>query len=241
MLGGCSSHNTMISFKPLPRDCTDWVERGCPGWDADTILPLYDRLQNVIAPVAVKDRNAVAVDFLQAAHAALGVPVDRGLQRRAVPRRRRLLLGRLHARGRRALVLLGGLPAPAPGPRNLTLLTETRAMRLVLDESRRAVAVEVRRADGSSETIRTAGEIVLCAGSVDSARLLMLSGIGNPDDLRGVGIEPVVDLPGVGENLIDHPESIVMWQTKAPLGPETSWTSTPACSCASRPAARAQT
>src|SRR6195952_4516612 len=73
VLGGCSSHNTMISFIPLPSDLDEWAALGADGWDATSFLPFAKRVQTNVVPVAEKDRNPVALDFLHAAHAALGV------------------------------------------------------------------------------------------------------------------------------------------------------------------------
>lgn len=52
VLGGCSSHNTLISFRPLPRDWDEWAARGCAGWDAGSMAPYFSRLANHIQPVA---------------------------------------------------------------------------------------------------------------------------------------------------------------------------------------------
>ena len=75
-----------------------------------------------------------------------------------------------------------------------------------------------RRRDTTA--IEARKEIVVCCGSVDSPRLLMYSGIGPRKQLEDLGIDVVHDLPGVGENLIDHPESIIIWKLKRPMGPE---------------------
>src|SRR5690606_16559904 len=72
VLGGCSSHNTLISFMPLPEDLDDWVAAGCAGWDPATILPYRDRLLTKIVPVAEADRNPIAKDFVTAASRATG-------------------------------------------------------------------------------------------------------------------------------------------------------------------------
>ncbi|MDQ0992599.1 choline dehydrogenase-like flavoprotein [Streptomyces sp. V3I7] len=88
-------------------------------------------------------------------------------------------------------------------------------------EGKRATGVRVRTKDGEEQLIRARREVVVCAGAVDSPRLLMLSGIGPKKDLQDLGIPVVHDLPGVGENLQDHPESVIVWETNRPL-PENS-------------------
>jgi choline dehydrogenase-like flavoprotein len=79
----------------------------------------------------------------------------------------------------------------------------------------------VRAADGAERTVVAAREVIVCAGAVDTPRLLLLSGIGPKDDLEALGLPAVHDLPGVGENLLDHPESVIVWETHGPI-PENS-------------------
>ncbi len=67
VLGGCSSHNTLIAFKPLPSDWDEWEAAGAKGWDAISMEAYYARLLNNIVPVDEKDRNAIARDFVDAA------------------------------------------------------------------------------------------------------------------------------------------------------------------------------
>ena len=67
-----------------------------------------------------------------------------------------------------------------------------------------------------------AREYVLCAGAIDTPRLLLLSGIGPAGDLTRLGIEVAADLPGVGEHLLDHPESLILWESSRPIPPESA-------------------
>jgi choline dehydrogenase len=88
--------------------------------------------------------------------------------------------------------------------------------------SGRLTRVAVRDGDGRPATVRAERELLLCAGAIDTPRLLMLSGIGPADELRALGIEVRADLPGVGENLLDHPESVIVWETAGPLPPNSA-------------------
>jgi choline dehydrogenase-like flavoprotein len=97
---------------------------------------------------------------------------------------------------------------PAEARPNLTVMTDAEVLRIVV-EAGRAVGVEVTR-DGAMQTIRTDGEVLLTAGAIGSPRLLMLSGIGPADHLRGLGLPVVHDLPGVGANLQDHLDVCVL-------------------------------
>jgi choline dehydrogenase len=103
---------------------------------------------------------------------------------------------------------------------NLTILLETWAYKLELNGNR-AEGVHVRTKDGEEILVKARGEVLLCAGAVDSPRLLMHSGIGPKADLEKLGIPVAHDLPGVGENLLDHPESVIVWETNGPI-PENS-------------------
>lgn len=223
VLGGCSSHNTLISFRPLPSDWAEWTDAGADGWDAATMDPYYDRLLNSIVPVAEADRNAVARDFVAAAHDALGVPVVEGFNREPFVDGTGFFDLAYHPEdNQRSSASTAYLhPHLRAGDRpNLTLLLETWAHRLEVVDGR-ATGVHVRGTDGVDHVVAATREVLVCAGAVDSPRLLLLSGIGPGDDLRALGIDVVHDLPGVGENLQDHPESVIVWETHGAI-PENS-------------------
>jgi choline dehydrogenase-like flavoprotein len=74
----------------------------------------------------------------------------------------------------------------------------------------------------SGDRVIRGSEYVLCAGAIDTPRLLLLSGIGPAGDLRGLGIDVALDLPGVGENLMDHPESLILWESTRPVPSESA-------------------
>ena len=101
-------------------------------------------------------------------------------------------------------------------PLNLTILTETSISKVLLDADGDAIGAET-----SQGTIYAGREVIVCCGAFDTPKLLLLSGIGPEEHLRKVGVEPLVDLAGVGENLLDHPEGIVMWESSRPV-PEVS-------------------
>ncbi|MDQ6773623.1 MAG: GMC family oxidoreductase N-terminal domain-containing protein [Candidatus Dormibacteraeota bacterium] len=222
VLGGCSSHNTMIWFKAHPRDWSDWERAGAAGWGPEAMAPYYDRLQNPHQLVAAKDRNAILFDWVESAAAAAGVPANPDWN--AAPFRDGagfLDVGYTPATGVRSSSSVAYLH-PIMGRRdNLTLMLETRALRVEIAGGR-ATGVTVAGADGQTRLVHATGEVVVCAGAVDSPRLLLMSGIGPAQALTDLAIEVVHDLPGVGENLIDHPESIILWELVRPLGPETT-------------------
>ncbi|MFF7297054.1 GMC oxidoreductase [Streptomyces sp. NPDC008265] len=221
VLGGCSSHNTLISFKPLPSDWDEWSQAGAEGWHAAAMDPYFDRLLNNVVPVAEEDRNAIARDFVEAAQHALGVPHVDGFNAKPFHEGAGFFDLAYHPEtNQRSSASVAYLHPVMDERPNLRIMLETWAYRLELDGTR-ARGVHVRSADGTRSLITARREVVVCAGAVDTPRLLLHSGIGPRADLEALGIPPVHDLPGVGENLLDHPESVIVWETDGPI-PENS-------------------
>ncbi|KAK4923309.1 hypothetical protein LTR66_016531, partial [Elasticomyces elasticus] len=81
----------------------------------------------------------------------------------------------------------------------------------------KCTGVSLTLSDGSARTLRARTETILCGGAVDTPRLMLHSGIGPRDQLKSLGMSCHVDLPGVGENLLDHPETIIMWELNKPV------------------------
>lgn len=223
VLGGCSSHNTLISFKPLPGDWDEWATAGAEGWDAESMDPYFARLRNNIVAVDEKDRNAIARDFVEAAQAAIDVPRVEGFNKAPFHEGVGFFDLAYHPENnKRSSASVAYLhPHIEAGDRpNLRILLETWAYKLELDGTR-ATGVRVRTKDGEEVLVEAGREVLLCAGAVDTPRLLLHSGIGPKADLDALGIPAVHDLPGVGENLLDHPESVIVWETHGPI-PENS-------------------
>ncbi|KAK0533225.1 hypothetical protein OC835_003083 [Tilletia horrida] len=239
VLGGCSGHNTLISFRPLREDLDGWAQHhGCPSWSAAQIQPFGDRLKLNTIPVAPQHRNHVVRDWVQAAHRATGAPlIDEGMNahmaHRSAAEPFQSGVGFFdvsydpYSGGRSSASVAYLHPIMPGGPRvrrNLHLFLETWASRLVFDSSEdakqpgekplHATGVYVTDRHGHSFTLRAKREVILCAGAIDTPRLLLLSGIGPRAELERLGIRCVADVPGVGENLQDHPEAIIMWETR---------------------------
>ncbi len=223
VLGGCSSHNTLISFKPLPVDWDEWEQAGAAGWNAAAMDPYFGKLKNNIVAVDEKDRNAVARDFVEAATAALDVPRVEGFNKKPFHEGAGFFDLSYHPEdNKRSSASVAYLhPHIEAGDRpNLEILLETWAYRLQL-EGERVTGVHVRGGDGEERLLTANREVLVCAGAVDTPRLLLHSGIGPAEDLTALGIPVAHDLPGVGENLLDHPESVIVWETDGPI-PENS-------------------
>ena len=226
ILGGCSSHNTMIALRPPAADFADWVSRGAAGWDAQALLPYYGRLLTNIVPVAPEHQNPYLADVMRAAAAALGVPLRRRWNDGPYADGAGFLeIGYYPRTGQRSSSSVDYLHPVMDARANLTLLLSARVLRVLVDGQRRATGVRVRHADGSAATISARREVVLCAGAIDTPRLLLLSGIGPAEELRRLGIEVVCDRPGVGRNLSDHPEGLLVWEAARPVPPvgATDW------------------
>jgi choline dehydrogenase len=111
-----------------------------------------------------------------------------------------------------------GYLRPVMGHQNLTVLTEAQAVKLTLTGTR-CTGLEFLL-DGTLHSVGASREVILCAGAIHTPRLLLLSGIGPHDDLERLGIDTVVDLPGVGANLQDHPMAAgLCFEAKHPLPP----------------------
>ncbi|MEV5238918.1 GMC oxidoreductase [Streptomyces cinnamoneus] len=220
VLGGCSSHNTLISFKPLPGDWDEWAEAGAEGWDAASMDPYFARLRNNIVAVDEKDRNAIARDFVEAAQKAAGVPRVEGFNEQPFHEGVGFFDLAYHPENNKRSSASVAYLHPFLDRPNLHIMLETWAHKLELDGTR-AKGVHVRTKDGEEIYVEAAREVVVCAGAVDTPRLLLHSGIGPKADLEALGIPVVHDLPGVGENLLDHPESVIVWETDGPI-PENS-------------------
>jgi choline dehydrogenase len=220
VLGGCSSHNTLISFRPLPSDWDEWEAAGAKGWGAAAMDPYFDRLRNNIVPVGEADRNDIARDFIAAAKDALDVPEIDGFNERPFHEGVGFFDLSYHPESnKRSSASVAYLhPHIEAGDRpNLHISLQTWAYRLELRGGSKVTGVRVRTKDGAERLISAGREVLLCAGAVDTPRLLMLSGIGPKSDLEALGIPVAHDLPGVGENLLDHPESVIVWETEGPI------------------------
>ncbi|KAL9935846.1 hypothetical protein V8E36_005423 [Tilletia maclaganii] len=238
ILGGCSTHNTLISFRPLREDLDNWARHhGCPSWSAAQIQPYGDRLKVNAIPVAPQHRNHVARDWVEAASRATGAPILEDMNAHIVhgdankPFRKGVGFFNISydpASGQRSSASVAYLhPIMPGGPRmrkNLHLFLETWAHKLEFAEKgrdgaregkdRRATGVCVTDKYGHTFRLRAKHDIILCAGAIDTPRLLLLSGVGPSAELGQLGIPCEIDVPGVGENLQDHPESIIMWETR---------------------------
>jgi choline dehydrogenase len=221
-LGGCSSMNAMIYIRGNRHDYDAWRDtHGATGWGYDDCLPYFikaegnarlgDSFHGSSGPLHVEDlrfQHPLTGAWIDAGRAHglrlngdFNGATQEGVGRYQVTQRR-------GARWSAADAYL----RPALQRGNLTVLTDAFVTRLVV-QGGRAVGVDYRRF-GEDLTARADGEVLLSGGAVNSPQLLMLSGIGPAQHLAEFGITTVVDSPGVGQNLHDHPVVPLLWRTK---------------------------
>ena len=236
VLGGSSSINGMIFQRGNPLDYEKWArDPGMDNWDYAHCLPYFKRMENCLAggdawrgdqgPLVLERGPAESPlfkAFFEAVQQA-GYPLTEdvnGYRQEGFARFDR----NIH-RGRRLSASRAYLH-PVMNRKNLQVITRAFATR-ILFEGRRAVGVEY--AQGRTTTKVFAGEVILCGGAINSPQLLMLSGVGNANELSALGISPVHHLPGVGENLQDHLEVYVQYACKQPVSmqPALRWYNKP--------------
>jgi choline dehydrogenase len=228
VLGGCSSHNSCIAFWTPREDLDEWATLGCDGWSADECWPLIRRLETNdgewdghgrsgpvhIMQIPAEDPCGVAV--LEAA-AAVGLPTVRFNEGRTVTDGAGFFQINRRPDGTRASASVSYLHPVMDGRPNLEVRTGVWASR-VLFEGTRATGVEYQEGIlPGRRTVDARREVILSAGAIDTPKLLMLSGIGPAEHLREFGVEVLVDAPGVGSNLDDHVEGLVMWDAARPM------------------------
>lgn len=225
LLGGCSTANTMISWKPLAADLAEWVDLGADGWNAETVLPYFDRLVTPITVIPPQDRNPYLQDVLDSAVTALGIPCQNSWNdHEFVDGAGYFEIGYTPETNLRSSTSRSYLHALVGTRDNLIVVLRHRVTRII-QEGGRAVAVLAATDDGTETVFYAEREVLLCAGAIDSPRLLQLSGIGPGAVLEAAGVELLLDLPGVGENLQDHAEGLIIWETREALSAQsaTGW------------------
>lgn len=223
VLGGGSSINAQIYTRGHPRDYDEWRQLGCEGWAYEDVLPYFrrsedndsraDRWHGQGGPLGVS-RPAAPLPICEAYFAAagqLGIPFNDDLAGEVPDGVGYYQL--TQRRARRSSTSKAFLD-PARGRPNLTVITGAQVSRILV-ENGRAVGVELFRGR-NLERFNASAEVILSAGAIGSPRLLMLSGIGPADHLRGHGLPVVLDQPGVGSDLQDHLDLFVIAECSGP-------------------------
>ncbi len=211
VVGGSGSINAMVYVRGQPHDYEDWKDLGNPGWGWDDVLPYFKKSEDFDRPSAFHGQGGpqhvtditphvhpVCHRFIEAAGALGFAPTSdfNGNQPEGVG------FYHINTRGGWRASTANAFLHPARKRSTLTLRTRALASRILFDGTR-AVGIEYT-ARGKTNQVRARREVILSGGAINSPQLLMLSGIGDPDQLKALGIEVVVPAKAVGRNLQDH-------------------------------------
>jgi choline dehydrogenase len=219
-VGGSTAINGMVYARGHRNDYDDWARAGLAGWSYADVLPYFKRSENSwlgegtyhggsgplqVCPIP----SDMMYAELRAASIAAGYPATddcHGEKTEGAQRGEMTVTG-----GRRGNVARLFLE-PALRRPNLTLVTHAHATR-VLFVGRRAAGIEYLQ-QGHTCSASAAGEVILAGGTYGSPSILLHSGVGPAAELQRLGIEPRVDLPGVGRNLVEHPFLFLGWRAR---------------------------
>lgn len=230
VLGGSSSINAMVHLRGHRANYDGWAAAGNTGWSYDDLLPLFKRMETARhgdpayrgfdGPLRVGphvDVHPLAMAFVDAAKNVGHHVTDdfNGADQTGVG----LHDLAIHDGARQSAA--DAYLHPYEDRPNLEIRTDAHVLRLTFD-GRRCTGVEVAGPDGVSETLRAEVEVVVSCGAIGSPHLLQRSGFGPAHLLRSVGVNVVQDLPGVGENLHDHPMSGVIYESARQIPVPTS-------------------
>lgn len=223
VLGGSSSINGMVYVRGHARDFDHWAEEGAAGWGYADVLPYFKRMEHshggeegwrgTDGPLHVRRglrENPLYAAFIEAGRQAgfeLTDDYNGSKQEGFGPMEQTIHMGRRWSAANAYL-------RPALRRKNVSLVNGF-ARRVVI-ENQRAVGVEVE-ARGTIQVVKARREVVVAASSINSPKLLMLSGIGPAQHLRDNGIEVIADRPGVGANLQDHLELYIQQESLQPI------------------------
>lgn len=198
-LGGSSAMNAQMHIPGHPSDFDDWPG----GWDWQTMKPYLEMFEEESCSVSEQRApNPMSLAFLEAASAS-GVTGESDLTPDNLEGAGQV---RVHQRKGLRCTAADAWLKPSKGRDNLEVETEAHVLGIDFDGKR---AARVRYSGGEADVGR---EVILCAGAIGSPQLLLLSGIGPPDELREHSIDVVHGQPQVGRNLRDHPMAIGLWE-----------------------------
>ena len=224
VLGGSSSLNGLLYVRGQPEDYDRWRQMGNPGWGWDDVLPLFKRSEDQErgadayhgqgGPLSVSNmrlQRPICDAWVAAAQAA-GYPFNPDYNGE---RQEGVGYFQLTTRnGRRCSTAVAYLK-PARSRPNLRIITRAATQRILFDGSR-ATGVVYRDGAGQEHRIKARAEVILSAGAIGSPQLLMVSGIGEAEQLRDHGIDVLRDMPSVGKNMQDHLQARLVFKCNEP-------------------------
>jgi choline dehydrogenase-like flavoprotein len=226
LIGGTSAVNGMVYSRGNAADYNHWAQLGNHGWSFDDVLAFFRRHEDFVEGEnhwhgtggelrveRILDRPPLTVAFLEAA-AQAGFPVNRdhnGATQEGFGFHHLTQYNGERVTSARAFL------DPVRNRRNLEVWPNTMALRIAF-EGRRAIGLEVRTGRGM-RLLQAKREVILCGGAINTPQLLLLSGLGDPNELKKVGIDIVAPLKGVGRNFQDHPSCVVMNRDRSRTSP----------------------
>lgn len=224
-LGGSSSINGMIYVRGNACDLDQWEELGAKGWAYKDCLPYYKKAENCAygedeyrggkGPLHTCNGNGMKNPLYQAFidagnEAGYGITDDyNGYRQEGMSKMDMTVKGGIRCSTANAYL------KPIMHRSNLTVITNALTRRIVL-EGKKAVGVEYEH-NGQVQQVMANREIILSAGAIGSPHIMQMSGIGPSEVLKEAGIDVLHELPGVGENLNDHLESVIQYETNLPV------------------------
>jgi choline dehydrogenase len=220
-LGGTSSINGMIFARGNRRDYDLWRQQGLTGWSYADVLPYFKRLESSWRGDSEYHGGNGPIKVTQAYHPEQAYePMEQAAMKYGLPKRDdyngadnegvsqiELFVGNGERQSTATCYLRPAMSRP-----NLTVETGALTLRVIV-ENGQAKGIEYLQ-DGQKKQAYAAREVILSGGAYNSPQVMMLSGIGPADHLKSVGVKPVHDLSGVGQNLAEHPNMLLMYEAK---------------------------
>ncbi|XP_074594873.1 oxygen-dependent choline dehydrogenase-like [Brevipalpus obovatus] len=226
-IGGGSGHNGMLYTRGNPLDYNRWEQLGATGWSWPEVFPYFLKLEHIadkgkspfdkgyygtdgpLGITGIREPALFSRVMLESAK-SLNIPIGDGNGRNQT----RIFLGQQTIeRGQRCSTGRGYLSS-ASNRRNLDIVIHAVVHRILIDsKNKRAYGVEYKK-NGKFYQVKARKEVILSAGALNSPKLLMLSGIGPKNELEKFGIPVIADLPGVGQNLQDHPKTFLLYTSR---------------------------
>lgn len=220
MIGGCSSLNAMIYLRGNPSDYDTWQQLDNDGWSYEDVLPYFRRTEKFVGADREEEDGYHGRDGpMTVSEPAYVTPLQNDAFKAATEMG--WAITDLNARNCTGCMLpqsvirngvrdsaAKAFLRPNDRRRNLHIMLHAQVTKILLEKrTNRAIGVRAVRLDRGNEVfdVRARKEVILCAGNDQSPKLLMLSGIGKPAELRRWNIKPLVNSPGVGQNLQNHP------------------------------------
>jgi choline dehydrogenase len=227
-IGGSSNLYIMMHIRGHPADYANWAYNGCPGWTYGECLPYFQRSEDQEdktnptrgkgGPLALTNAgkhkpNPTSAAFIDACK-ALGYPETNDFNG---PNMEGTGWHHINVRKGKRWSTAEGYLLPAMSRPNLTVADNAYATKLLISK-KRANGVEYLQG-GKKRKANATQEVIVTLGAIESPKLLMLSGLGHPDELKAHGIKQVADLPGVGKNFHNHVLTGVIYECTKPVPP----------------------